>query len=412
MLLLTNKLKKSRFFIRTSSLLFYTIMAQVLSLGMVAILARVFDQYEIGIYYVFMSHLAIVGSIVLLSYHVKLPSIAFDEACKLVSGMVIIIFVMASLTVLVLLITGYSFSIACGIAVIAAGLHQLANVINQRECNIRMLGVTRVANSILNLVVILFLWKSNLKDANVLIWTYTLSNFLFSVIYAYNTMRSYIFPMLPAREIYRSCFEHRKNPVLLAPSELFNSMAYNLPTIIIAKYFGSEWASQYAMVMKFCDAPVSMLGGTVSQAFYSEMGKAVRDKEKSAFDKFRKFAKYQFGLSITIGGGICTVFPLLIIIALGERWENAALASQILSPMYTLMLFHTPLTILLYIYDQQEFCFSIQVLFLLISIISFGYGVYNNDIWGALWMFSILSSLRYFLIITKVMKLSLRLKEL
>ncbi len=389
-----------------------TMLGQVFGVVAVIILARTFPQAEIGVYYVMNSYLGIVSNFALLSYQYALPSADDVETRVLVCGMCCIACIVTISTAIVFYLLNYTYFLPLSIMVFVSGICQLSAMINLRDKTFKAYYAGTAVPAILNLAIVLILWILKRFTAEDLIWGSTILSLLWGFCYFFISCRKYSLPIQPLRGICITLKKHYRSPLLIMPSDILNRMAYNVPTILINQYFGSSWAAQYGIVLKFCDTPVNLIGNTIGQAYLSDLGASVREKDKNAFSKLVKLAKFHGVISILTGLAFFLIAPHLVTIILGPQWQEAGIFIQILAPMYTIMLYNTPLSMLLYVLNKQSYLLLIQLCYLIIALVSFGFGIFTGSIWSAIIMFSALSVIRYLFFLRKIRQVAFELKEM
>lgn len=405
-------IRKSSFLSKISGLTVATIISQVISMLMVAVMARLFDKAEIGTYYVCMSIVAIIGNFSLLGYQFSMPSADKHEANLLATGMLGILLAVSGASSAFFFLNDYLFVVPLVVLIFVGGLNQLSNMLNLREQKIKLLGVSRIAISGNNLFIVFLLDSLEKHSAEELLWGNALSTLIFSVIYFIVSARGYILPIGKMKEVYVYLRRNRKNPLYLTSGDFFNSLAYNLPTIILERYFSAGWAAQYGIVLKFCDAPVNLLGSTISQVYFSSLANSVRTNEAYAYKRFKRMFKGQIFLSIICSIVIAGAFPWVILNVLGPGWGEAEEMVMIFAPMYGMMLLLAPLSAFYYVFQQQNFLLKVQILYLFIAVISFAAGIYFKNVWLAICLFSFLATLRYLFILKNLLKFSKEIKKM
>ena len=407
-----KSLLASKFAVESGGLMVGSALAQAIGIATVSVMARVFTQDDIGVFYVLVSYTAVIGTFSLLSYHLALPSADDSIVGGLFYGMLFIL-VSASLLVLVLFfVTGYSFPIPVALLTFSGGLVILSESLNLRDRRIKLMTLVRILFTLpwlgFLLFVLFFLQKPNAQH---LIWGNVFVNLIYSFIYAGISFGSYI-RLYPGIKNTWYCLKSKaKNPLLLTPGDVLNSLTYNLPVILMEKYFGASFAASYGIILRFFSQPISLIGGTLGKVYFSSLGQSVRSKDASAYNRYKKFRNYMLIISIVFGVFMFSFGPILIRILLGPGWEASIMMVRIFTPMYAIMLFVTPLSMLFYVLDQQRFLLAVQILYFLISCLSFGLGIWLESFWIAISLFAGLSFLRYLLISGKISAVSVNLKQ-
>ncbi len=124
------------------------------------------------------------------------------------------------------------------------------------------------------------------------------------------------------RRLWTLAKKYRRLPLIGAPSTLFNSLGLYLPGILLAPYFGADFAGQFLMGMKMVSLPVGLIGGALSQVFFSSAAAVAREQPHEMARFFHR---------VFIRGAACSllillvglVAPWVVPFALGEKWRPA-----------------------------------------------------------------------------------------
>ena len=145
---------------------------------------------------------------------------------------------------------------------------------------------------------------------------------------------------------------YRKFPLFNIWAGLVSNFSLQLPTFMLAAFFSSTVIGQYSLGYRMTRLPVVMVSGAIGQVFLQRAAKARLD------GNIGTLVQNTFSRLVTIG-----IFPMLLItligrdlfaVALGPKWVDAGVYSQIIS-MWTFFVFITsPLLTLTNIYERQE----------------------------------------------------------
>ena len=124
------------------------------------------------------------------------------------------------------------------------------------------------------------------------------------------------------RELWQLAKKYKRLPFICTPSTLLNSLGLYLPGIMLAPYYGVDFAGQFFMAVKVIGMPVSFIGGSISQVFFSGAAAVARERPQELAGYFNR---------VFVRGAACSVLilavglaaPWVIPIALGEKWRQA-----------------------------------------------------------------------------------------
>ena len=116
--------------------------------------------------------------------------------------------------------------------------------------------------------------------------------------------------------------KYRQLPLICAPSTLFNSLGLFLPGMLLAPYYGADFAGQFFMGMKVIGLPASLIGGVLSQVFFSSAAAVARERPED----LARFVRRAF-----IRGAACSLLillvgfaaPWVVPFALGANWRQS-----------------------------------------------------------------------------------------
>lgn len=164
-----------------------------------------------------------------------------------------------------------------------------------------------------------------------------------------------------------------------------NSAGVHIPIIIISTYaLGSE-AGFILLAMKLMSAPMSLIGGAVSQVYLSE---AVSEYQEGRLRKFTLNTMFSL-LKVGFIPIIIVAFtaPFLVPIIFGVEWGRAGILMAWMSPWFLLQFIVSPVSMALHIVNSQSTAMMLQVfgLFLrggMVSYVAYSGGSYIGEIFS------------------------------
>lgn len=126
----------------------------------------------------------------------------------------------------------------------------------------------------------------------------------------------------PFRLLWATARKYRQLPLVSAPSTLFNSLGLYLPGFLMAPYFGADFAGQFFMAVSVIAIPSTLIGGALSQVFFSSAAVVARERPEELASFFHH---------VFVRGATCSLLVLLagltapwvIPFALGAKWRLA-----------------------------------------------------------------------------------------
>ncbi|EKT4496642.1 oligosaccharide flippase family protein [Pseudomonas putida] len=186
-------------------------------------------------------------------------------------------------------------------------------------------------------------------------------------------------------------WQHRNFPKFSLPADLLNTAASQLPVIFIASRFGSEAAGWFALTLKMMGAPISLLAASVLDVFKEQ---AARDYRTDGSCQ-RVFLK-TFYLLVALA-----IVPFIVFAFLGEwafglvfghEWAESGRYAVLLIPLFFMRFVVSPLSYTIYIAQKQKLDLLWQMVLLLLTCACF---LLPQKIDTALWAYSVGYALMY-----------------
>lgn len=388
-----------------SGLSVLTGIGQLLGIVNFGFIARHFPQSDIGSFVMFLAVIGIVGPLVLMSYDIEIQKISTSELGSYITFLTIL----SAFSVAIVCIVGHSLSYPwsnwLSLALFGNGIGRILEMALTRSQEFRRLGSKRVVTPLLFIATLVLLSLAKHETpGKTLIVAHSVSVVLVSLLYFILSFRVLPFSRISPTRIALLLKAYSSNPLLLMPSSFFNSATYNLPSLVLGQYFGKAIAAQYGLVLRFCFAPINLIGNAVSTTCISWFG-SIRRGEPGDHSRERllRLQKTMLLIAIIVAIGMLIGFPVFCKYFLHGDWSTAITICYILMPLFFAMLVIAPFTSSLIIFDQKPYLFKQQFIYLLIAMGSFGIGIGVDNFYIAFAMFSILSTLRYLCIRLKVM---------
>jgi lipopolysaccharide exporter len=173
---------------------------------------------------------------------------------------------------------------------------------------------------------------------------------------------------------------------------LINNFSSSLPIFVIASKFGTGEAGLYSFGFLMIFRPVNLVTSSFAQVFSQRIIGQYNQGRKIYSDVRRLTLKiFQFGIVPFLIAGIAG--PFLFSIFFGETWTTAGKYMQILLPWIFIVLLSSPLSFLPDMLKRQQYAMWLDVLKIALRIPALAIGVYYNNIYLALILFSGISFL-------------------
>ena len=362
-----------------------TVVSQAIIFLLSPFITRIYSPEEYGILTIFISILSLFAGSESLRYELAIPVAENDEdAINLLALCIMILSSISLIILLIMLICGnsifkilptpsiYKYRILIPIEVFLYGVYQILMRWNLRQRNYSVISITKVMQSISsNAIKIIFgilnfgalgliLGKIMGESAGILKLGKTLTK---------NKLN--LFRVLSIRKIKYLSRRYIKFPLFSLPSNLLSRFANQIPTLFFAIYFGSEVVGIYGFTLGVINLPVSVIGISIGDVFYSEAAtigkKNAGEIIKLSNELFKKLIL--FGLLPLI----CLVFfaPYLFEFVFGGSWAKAGEYAQVLSFLGFSQLIFQPVSRIYDIFDKQNELLFFTILRIILVVISF-----------------------------------------
>jgi lipopolysaccharide exporter len=179
---------------------------------------------------------------------------------------------------------------------------------------------------------------------------------------------------------------YRKFPVYGSISVLLNTISWQLPAILLQRFFSAEVVGYYSLGNRLLRIPMDLVGGAISQAFYprAAAARAAGQLAEVVEAAYRRLVTIGFAPMLVLG----IVASDLFRIAFGARWAEAGVYTQILSVWTFFWFISSPLSTLFAVLEMQEFGLKLNIVILGTRFLSLAAGGLMGDARLALMLFA------------------------
>ena len=171
--------------------------------------------------------------------------------------------------------------------------------------------------------------------------------------------------------------KYKKFPLFSTWNAGINTLARNLPPILLNLFFTKAIVGQFYVAMRLMNLPLNILQSSVSQVFYQRVAELLKQKQS---------LKIFFNTTVLKLGAIIFV-PLLIIFfwgesivsfILGDKWKLSGQLISILVPMYFFRFIISPVSTIFAATGNQHFALIWQIAYALSTFLCFYIGGHMN----------------------------------
>lgn len=158
-------------------------------------------------------------------------------------------------------------------------------------------------------------------------------------------------------------------PKLSLPADVINTVAGQLPILIIATRFGADVAGLLAMTVKVLGAPIGLLGRAVLDVFKRHASTAFRARGECRAEYLRTFKVLGLA-SIAFSCIMFFISESLFAFVFGENWRVSGTIAVWMLPLFAMRFMASPLSYMVYIVGKQHVDLIWQVILLMLTVFS------------------------------------------
>lgn len=169
----------------------------------------------------------------------------------------------------------------------------------------------------------------------------------------------------PSRSRLKSVARHyRRFPIYSTWEALANSMAVQIPILLVASLTNAGELGQLMMAMNVVQAPLALFGTATAQVYLSQAPAKQHEGHLRAFtlETIRNLMRVGTPLLLAIGVLSPFVFPVLF----GPEWARAGILASWMAPWLLLQFGYGPVSMAFHILGRQRLALALQVAGLLL----------------------------------------------
>ncbi len=165
---------------------------------------------------------------------------------------------------------------------------------------------------------------------------------------------------------------YRKFPRYNVGATLMNSISWQLPTFFLSFFFSPIEVGFFALGNRVIELPMRLVGSSIAQVFF-QRASAARHEGKLDQVVLSTF-RYLVTLSLFPLMLLFFVAPELFQTLFGDRWREAGVYTQILTPWIFFWFISSPMSTLFSVLEKQEWSFRLNAAILLSRFLALGLG--------------------------------------
>ena len=364
---LKEKIRKSKFGKNILIIAGGTAFAQVLGIIFSPIITRIYPPEQYG---VLTAYTAVLGLLVIsasLDYQKAIPIAEDDNKAinLLVLSLISLFSVVVFVTSLLYLWGDFflsvldsevlsSFKYLIPIGVLFAGLYNIVLQWGFRTRNYKVITRTKVSQSVTSNLIKIGLGLLNIGPIGLIIGTITGQSAGITSLSVPLLKKRTSFVSVNLKSLKFVLKRYKKFPLYSAPSNYVYTASNNLPVILLVSLFDSTITGFFGLAKSITYLPISLIGNSISQVFYSESANLGKENPK----EIKRLA-----ISLMKKIAIIAVIPLLVLLffgpilfsfVFGKEWYEAGIYARLLSIMVYFHFIATPIGRVLEIFERQR----------------------------------------------------------
>lgn len=374
----------SNFITNTLKLVSGNVAAQVLSILIVPILTRIYSPSDFGVFQLFLS---ISGVLIIFStfsyqYAIMLPKREEDSANLTFLCVILVTFTSFLTAIIVLLvpkdiehilnspgISGYLIYIP--LIIFFNGISLAQNFWVSRKARFGIMAGASVINSISTRLFQLFI--SLLKVSPFGLIAGYIVGYGCTDLFMLKGIREdlKVFKKVSVENMKEVAIEYKDFPLFSSWSTLANSISPQVPTFLLAYYYGVSVVGYFALANQVVNMPMNILGGAISEVFFQKVSEAKNGKHP---EEIKTIVEEVYDKLILLG-----VLPMLLLLILGEKlftfafginWYISGTYVKILIPWIFLVFLSSPISTLYMIFDKQRVWLTFSIILLISRVVA------------------------------------------
>jgi O-antigen/teichoic acid export membrane protein len=385
---LLNRLKSSVFAKHALILVSGTAGAQLITIGTMPLLSRLYSPAEFGVWAIFLAVSSISATLITLRYETTILLPKSDEDSFRLVWLSAILTVIIGLSLVIIgwllpdslkkvlgvSVLGQYLPIAIlagiGMAFIAIGNNWL-----NRLCAYGKMSKIRLLQSIVAAIAALLLGYYGFSSG--LLISQVIALLIAALLVAWLIKKTK--PSCKLDKLTTLAKHYNHTPKYLLPTALLDTITLQLPVLLITAWFSSEMAGQFSMAWKILAIPLALIGAAIGQIFLQKFSTTWPDARAA------KTLLYQTWLILAAIGFIPFILVLfygeeIFIFILGENWAEAGRMASVIAPMLYAILISSPTSGTYLVLGLQKYTLFFGVLVFIYRPICLWIGLFNNNI--------------------------------
>lgn len=361
-----------------------TTIAQAIPIAISPILTRIYTPEDFGLFVLYMSIASILSVAATGRYELAIMLPKKDkDAINIVVISIVISFLLSFIFLIIIFFFNTTITNLLGnpqisswlyfipVTILLTGVYQSFNYWNNRKKQYKNLATSRVVRSGTTATVNLAMGVQSMGSSGLilggilgqLIGTFFLGRLAFKD-------KNNLLKQINKLKISILLKKYIKFPKFDILASTLNASSHQIVHILFNTLFNSTIAGYYYLTQRIISVPITFIASAISDVFRERASQDFNkygDAKQIYISTFKKLFILSFFPTVFL-----YVFAIdLFVIIFGDEWKVAGEFARIMTPMLFLRFISSPLSFMLYIGEKQQLNLLGNLLFLLLTILSF-----------------------------------------
>ena len=401
-----DALTKNEFFRNVATLMTGSTIAQIIALAIYPILADIYSPEEHGLFSLYMSIIAITGILSTGRYQIAILMPKEDKRAMNLVALAMAIAVVVSL-ILLLVVIFFRSEISglfkneglekwlwfVPLSTFLIAIFQVSIYWFNRHKNFRQTAAANLAQSVTNSGVKLSTSNAIQAGGGLIAGAIT-GQIVGAFWFLIQWMRKFTsyFRSVSFKEMGSVAKEYYRFPSFNMPNNLVNNISNALPIFLISTFFTAPQVGLYGLGFAMIFRPMGLIVNSMEQVFSQRIIKKYNENLPIWKEiRLLMLRSFQIGFIPFLLAGIFG--PFIFRTIFGAEWEESGRFMQLLVPWFFAAFLSNQLTFLPDLFSKQKTYFMLNLIRLVLRIGGMSIGIYLDNIYLMLGMFSLASLL-------------------
>lgn len=384
--------------------------AKLIGILATPIITRLYTPEDYGIYTVFMSIIAITGSVVTLRYSVTIP-LAKEE--KTADNLIkLCLFVTFSLSLLWLLVVAIfkgqisdhfqidnlqHFLWLIPIVFLGKGIYETLNSWAIRNKGFKLITRTKVSQSVSSSVVKIGFGLLKVAPLGLLIGV--IAQEIAGIGSLFSKMRNVkpdFFKRNSLKDIKTVAIRYKDFPLIQSWSQFLLASGAQLPVILLGLYYDNQVVGVFGLAMSMISLPMDLIGQSVAQVYFAEIAKIGKENSVKIYNLSISLIKKLFIVGLFPVGLLIAFGPWVFKLVFGPEWLDAGVYARFLSILILTRFISSPIANIFNVYEKQSLQLTLNIVRVVLVFVAFyTSNLFNLSALNSIGIYSILMTVYY-----------------